>query len=310
LSPNNVIVNLDRKAGDPTLYLIDFDGFVAPAAGILLEQLTYNEGGTIGTPGYHPPDLAQRVSAGAEDTAPYTDRYGRDMLILELLCFHKELDAEDAPTEWGWQEIERSLEPSLPHLRIPHLQTPDVLTMPEDERPLSYDLANGLGIAIPPRRRIRGRSVSTFATVTRQVKKKGVCKELSLPTEKVLKSACFILWMCCVAHWVIICWWVTARLLPLSEGSRQAELDSWLSGQVAYGLTGFVAFAAGFWALTRVTFTEDKPRFLNVMGMWFQIPARRDCTRSYRSHLVVVIGRLVGILAAMALVVSLLMRYQ
>ena len=103
LSPNNIIVNLERKAGDPALYLIDFDGFVAPAAGGALEQLSYAEGGTIGTPGYHPPDLEEHVSAGVGETAPYSDRYGRDILILEFLCFHKDLKDEGSPTEWGWQ---------------------------------------------------------------------------------------------------------------------------------------------------------------------------------------------------------------
>ena len=33
LSPNNIIVDLNQKVGDPALYLIDFDGFVAPEIG-------------------------------------------------------------------------------------------------------------------------------------------------------------------------------------------------------------------------------------------------------------------------------------
>lgn len=304
LSPNNIIVNLDRKAGDPALYLIDFDGFVAPTAGIALEQLSLDEGGTIGTPGYHPVDLEQHALAGADGVAPYSDRYGRDMLILELLCFHKELKEEGWPAEWGWQEIERSLEPSLPQLKIRHLLTSDVLTMPEELRPLSYDLASGLGIVLPPRRRVRGRKVTTFTAVRKRRTRRSF-----VPPERVFRGVSFVLWLICVAHWGIISWWTSASLLPLSEGSTEGGPESWLLGRLAQGLAGVVPFAVGFIGLTILTFSEDQPRLLNVLGLWFRIPARRDSTRSYGQHLLVVIGRLTGILAALALAVFLLVHY-
>jgi len=80
-------------------------------------------------------------------------------------------------------------------------------------------------------------------------------------------------------------------------------------GRAAQGLAGLVPFAAGFWGLTSLTFADDQPRLVNVLGLWFRIPARRDHAKSYGSHLRVVVGRLVGILAAMALTVFLLASY-
>lgn len=304
LSPNNIIVNLDRKAGDPALYLIDFDGFVSPTAGVALEQLSYDEGGTIGTLGYHPPDLEQHVSAGEDGIAPYSDRYGRDMLILELLCYHKDLPEEGAPTDWGWEEIERSLEPSLPQIKTPYFQNPDILTMPEGQRPSSYEIAKELSIPLPPRTRIRGRNVTTFAAVPRRRTQRSFW-----PLDRVLKGSTVVLWLMCVAHCAIISWTVSSRLLPLDRGGAELPLGSWLLGRVAQGFAGLVPFAIGLWGLSILTFAEDRPRLVNVLGLWFRIPTRHDLTRPYRSHLRVVIGRLAAILAAMALIVFLLARH-
>ena len=69
LSPNNIVVDLDPLPGEPVLYLIDFDAFAAPAAGGG-QTLTVGEGGSYGTDGYCPPDLAARASAGDGAVAP------------------------------------------------------------------------------------------------------------------------------------------------------------------------------------------------------------------------------------------------
>ena len=63
LSPNNVVIDLDAPRDDPALYLIDFDAFFAAAAGTN-RAVTVAEGGTYGTDGYCPPDLAAAASAG------------------------------------------------------------------------------------------------------------------------------------------------------------------------------------------------------------------------------------------------------
>ena len=79
LSPNNLIVDPAAPPDEPALYLIDFDAFVAAAAGPD-QSIDVASGGTYGTEGYCPPDLGARAAAGDESAAPYSDRYGRDML--------------------------------------------------------------------------------------------------------------------------------------------------------------------------------------------------------------------------------------
>ena len=63
LSPNNIVVDPGAAAGEPALYLIDFDAFVAAAAG-RNRSIDVAGGGTFGTGGYCPPDLAARAAAG------------------------------------------------------------------------------------------------------------------------------------------------------------------------------------------------------------------------------------------------------
>ena len=155
LSPNNVIVNLDAKRGDPALYLIDFDGFFADSAG-KLAHLSIGEGGTFGTRGYCPPELEQRSQQSDLTVAPFSDRYGRDMLLVELLCFDKECDFEDPASEWSTEKIQRRLSQSAAGEHLRHLAAEDVFQLPEDRRPTSYDLARNLRMATPPRLKRRG----------------------------------------------------------------------------------------------------------------------------------------------------------
>ena len=63
LSPNNIVIDLDAPPNEPALYLIDFDAFVAPAAGPD-QAIDMADGGTYGTEGYCPPDLGSRAGRG------------------------------------------------------------------------------------------------------------------------------------------------------------------------------------------------------------------------------------------------------
>jgi|GEM_PF-5678396 len=85
LSENNILIN-PRGSGEPLVSIIDFDAFVAANRPDL--RLGVADGGTCGTDGYCPPNLIERKSTGDSSVAPYSDRYGRDMLLLELLCFN------------------------------------------------------------------------------------------------------------------------------------------------------------------------------------------------------------------------------
>ena len=71
-------------AGEPALYLIDFDAFVAPAAG---PDQAVNVAGRrhLRHRRLLPAGPRARAAAGDGSAAPYSDRYGRDILILELL---------------------------------------------------------------------------------------------------------------------------------------------------------------------------------------------------------------------------------
>ena len=84
LSPNNIVIDIEAPPDQPALYLIDFDAFVAAAAKGN-EAVTVAEGGTYGTEGYCPPDLLAAAADGDGSASPYSDRYGRDMLLVELL---------------------------------------------------------------------------------------------------------------------------------------------------------------------------------------------------------------------------------
>ena len=88
------------------LYLIDFDAFFAAAAGAN-QAVTVAEGGTYGTEGYCPPDLAAAASAGDGCAAPYSDRYGRDMLLLEFLLMGSGLPADDPLIDWNREQLQR-----------------------------------------------------------------------------------------------------------------------------------------------------------------------------------------------------------
>ena len=156
LSPNNVVIDLDARPDDPALYLIDFDAFFAAAAGAN-RAVTVAEGGTYGTEGYCPPDLAAAASAGDGSAAPYSDRYGRDMLLLEFLLMGRSLPADDPLAYWNREQLQRQFaawrarsDPKCVRT-LCHLDPVTVFKLHEPERPTSVDLAIGLGLSLPER---------------------------------------------------------------------------------------------------------------------------------------------------------------
>jgi serine/threonine protein kinase len=160
LSPNNVVIDLDARPGVPALYLIDFDAFVAEAAG-LNRAVTVAEGGTYGTEGYCPPDLAAAASEGDGAAAPFSDRYGRDMLLMEFLLMGYGLPADDPLGHWNPEQLRRQFAAwqarnDPPRTRaLCHLNPAILFRLKESERPSSADLAAGLGVSLPQRRVLR-----------------------------------------------------------------------------------------------------------------------------------------------------------
>jgi serine/threonine protein kinase len=154
LSPNNIIIDPGSPSNEPALCLIDFDAFVAPAAGSD-QAIDVAEGGTYGTEGYCPPELGSRAGVGDDSVAPYSDRYGRDMLILELLFMDSVLSPDDPPEKWNRDRLQRlyaawqaSGDPARRQM-LAHLQVPEVFSLSEQQRPTSMHLAAGLGLELP-----------------------------------------------------------------------------------------------------------------------------------------------------------------
>ena len=160
LSPNNIVIDLDARPDRPALYLIDFDAFVAPAAGES-ESVTVAEGGTYGTEGYCPPDLAAAAAGGDGSVVPYSDRYGRDMLLMELLGMDGGLSPDDPPSRWdsarlqlrygAWQA---RCDPGC-WRTLAHLDPVTLFALAEQDRPASAELAAGLGLPLPTKRLLR-----------------------------------------------------------------------------------------------------------------------------------------------------------
>jgi len=163
LSPNNVVIDVEAPLDRPALYLIDFDAFLAPAAEGNA-AVTVAEGGTYGTEGYCPPDLAIAAAEGDGSVAPYSDRYGRDMLLLELLIMDCGMSPDDPPSSWNHDQLQRRYlawqargDPrSLPIL--PHLEPATIFAHAEPDRPASMKLAADLGMSLPTRRLLRQRT--------------------------------------------------------------------------------------------------------------------------------------------------------
>jgi serine/threonine protein kinase len=154
LSPNNIVIDRDAPPGEPALYLIDFDAFVAPVASSN-RAVNMADGGTYGTEGYCPPDLGSRAEEGDGSVEPYSDRYGRDMLILELLFMDSVLSPDDPPSKWNRARLQAlasawqgSCDPTRRQI-VTHLEISGVFSLLEHQRPTSMQLAAALGLELP-----------------------------------------------------------------------------------------------------------------------------------------------------------------
>jgi serine/threonine protein kinase len=160
LSPNNVVIDFAAGPDQPALYLIDFDAFVAPAAEGM-ERVTVAEGGTYGTEGYCPPDLLADAAEGHGDIAPRSDRYGRDMLLLELLIMDSGLPADDSPSGWNPEKLHRGYAAwqarALPDRgqSLAHIDLTTIFTLADHERPASSELAAAQGLSLPKAQGLR-----------------------------------------------------------------------------------------------------------------------------------------------------------
>ncbi|MDP7204097.1 MAG: serine/threonine-protein kinase, partial [Pirellulaceae bacterium] len=110
-----------------------------------------NEGGTFGTSGYRPPEL----EAKADDDPtkhPFSDRFGRDMLLAELLLYDVGMGPSSTPTDWDTDVFYRQCALAVESYEastnisqlVDYLERDDFLTIPERDRLTSRELADML----------------------------------------------------------------------------------------------------------------------------------------------------------------------
>jgi serine/threonine-protein kinase len=114
LSPANIVIDVNAPPGEAALYLIDFDAFVAEAAGPGLSSIT-GEGCTYGTEGYYAPGLVERARSKNAPVIPETDLYARDMLAIELLFMGPDDSCDTPPREWDLQRLIPRIQEMLGH---------------------------------------------------------------------------------------------------------------------------------------------------------------------------------------------------
>lgn len=284
LSPNNVIVNINAPQNEPALWLIDFDGFSAPGAGSELNRLTTGEGGTVGTRGYCPPELYQKHTAGDRSIAPFSDRFGRDMLLLELLCFDECCDYEQPVCDWSADQVQSRLQKSLLAGRLPHLFGPAVFSLEEARRPSSEQLIQAVqptssGVA----------NVSAASPPIAPVSKPALSVSLSATCGRIAFRA---LWLICLTVLALLSFAGT-RLAATELGRETGVLAS--AAQLFCGTGFFVAVAT---PMTIQTFASSQPTAVNVLGAWFRIPARHDIWLTEIAHRWQMVGVLSGLVVA------------
>jgi len=155
LAPANLVVDFSANSSEPMLRLVDFDAFNAPSAGDLA-VFTNSDGGVVGHGGYMPVDLYAQYKRGGGVIWPYSDRFARDMLLIELFCYAPDVDSELAPCSWPWDKIEPRFPDNTPKA-LDYLRSQDIFVLEEEQRPSSYALALKMEISVPPRIKRPGR---------------------------------------------------------------------------------------------------------------------------------------------------------
>ncbi len=295
LSPNNIIVNIDAQPREPTLYLIDFDAFNAAHAGELA-ALSTAEGGTFGTRGYCPPELERLSQGNPQRAAPFSDRYSRDMLLLELICFDSDCDFEEPPTEWKRDLLVSRLSVSPLGAKLVHLQQENIFEIAEEKRPETGDLARLAGVSTPPRVKHR-RPVDHRQDGDRVLEWLG-------GGETWLRRVTIFLWFLCLVHVAVLGFGLTGWLIGDGAGAGAGSREAWLRFGARSLLTAGITLGS-LVPLSILTFAERQERLISVLGVWLKMPAK-NVNRPEFVHLAIVVGELAVILAllvASALVV-------
>lgn len=244
----------------------------------------------FGTEGYCPPDLTADSQNERQSVAPYSDRYGRDMLLLELLCFDRTLPSDLPPAEWPQEILINRLRQTGLARSFPYLCSPDLFELPEDERPSTAELADDFGINVPPPIRRRGRSTVSTAGIP--------AREPSL--NSLLQAAVLFLWFLCAAHWAIVSYNMSGWFISAESGLVPAALRLVVAASLLMG---------GIYALSCLAFAAQQPQIVEIAGLRLEIPAHENEGSSEQVLRAQTVWQLAGILAALVLVVTLFTRF-
>ena len=276
LSPNNIIVNpaarlrrahavLDRfRRILPQGRRCTWLSFPLPKAGLSVRGAIVRR------------TLSGKRSRTIASAAPYSDRFGRDVLLVELLCFDESCDAEEPASQWSRQKIQSVLSRSALAQKLSHLVSDDLFLRPEDRRPSSCELARAWGIATPPRVKRRNAVPISVSPPT------GVRAYPMLGSlRSCLQNTVFILWLVCMVQWGLVC--ALAPRLLLGVAPLRGRCSSWTLVGLCTSSAGGVG-SVPRWRNTAVVlaFARSQPQLINLAGLRLRDPglASRDAKRN------------------------------
>lgn len=142
LSDGNIMLDADSGL----VHLIDFDCFVFDSPTLSKTRLHVDEGGSKGTPSYMPPHLEEETSL---HVGPVSDRFARDMLLIELLAFQPGDPIDTSPLYWtGQKELLADSAELARSLQMDHLLHASVFSLQESERPSSFKIASRISVNV------------------------------------------------------------------------------------------------------------------------------------------------------------------
>ena len=273
LSPENLVLNLGASDKEPLLCLVDFDAFYASAAGDV-GRLSAGEGGVIGTKDYMPIDLTEAVAQNKTDVGPYSDRYARDMLMVEILCYEGEDSHEEPLPQWDRGRIDAGLREHENGV-LNYLRSPDLFAMAEGDRPSSGDLARSLALTLPPRVKRASRTKPFTGTPPPRGAPTAAPAQPTSQTwaASLLQQCNALLWLLCTGMLFAGSLLLGSKLFggARAEGAFSAGWFVGLAG-MALVVTGCV-LPGSYWLATK-TFAEDRTQIIQLGRFGLEIPAR------------------------------------
>jgi hypothetical protein len=212
------------------------------------------------------------------------------MLLLELLCFDSTCNFEAPPVNWGRGLLVSRLRDCPLGDRLSHLKSSELFEQSEELRPTSRDPAKSIGVATPPRIKRRTASVRINSAHS----ERAIGGRL-IDAGVWLRRCIVVLWLLCVVHVGLVGFWLTGWLLPEPATSLVDVRMFWTRFGARLFLTAGVS-AAAVTILSTVAFAGRQPRMINILGVWFRLPARINTQRGELAHLGIVVSILLSVL--------------